>query len=199
MFWSWRWCFLEEIKKFAENKKKNGKEFGWKEEIQMIICKRLAHPDDHFQKAGPHGWSFQKACQYGWSFSKGRPIRMIICKRPAHPDDHLQKATTATIPTTTSCVYHFSLSWISYNNIFIIISSTKQILKGRRFVDVDIFTKHRCFFREKKSLFSGAFTIESHFAKDFENRETIIIILFCKSFILRCSSAHFTTVAANEA
>ena len=34
---------------------KNGEEFGGKEEIQMIICKRTAHPDDHLQKAGPSG------------------------------------------------------------------------------------------------------------------------------------------------
>ena len=28
---------------------KNGEEFGGKEEIQMIICKRTVHPYDHLQ------------------------------------------------------------------------------------------------------------------------------------------------------
>ena len=132
-----------------------------------------AHLDDHLQKAEPLGSSFAK-CRLIWK---------IICKRPAHPDDHLQKATTATIPTTTSCVYHFSLSWISYNNIFLLTSLVK-ILKGRRFVDVDVFTKHRCFFREKNLLyfFSGAFIIESHFAKYFEKSETFIHHLVLQKF-----------------
>ena len=59
----WRWCLLDENKKFAENKKKNGEESGWKEEIRMIICKRPAHLDDHLQKAGPSGWSLVKQQQ----------------------------------------------------------------------------------------------------------------------------------------
>ena len=58
----------------------------------MIICKRLAHPDDHLQKIGSSGWPFAKAGPSRWSFAKGRLIRMIIWKRPANPDDQLQKA-----------------------------------------------------------------------------------------------------------
>ena len=154
-------------------RKKSWQSFAKGRPIRMIIKIRPAHLDDHLQKAEP----------LGSSFAKCRLIRMIICKRPAHPDDHLQKATTATLPTTTSCVYHFSLSWISYNNIFLLTSLVK-ILKGRRFVDVDVFTKQRCFFREKIiSPFSGAFIIKSHFAKDFEKRETIIIIFSFRTFL----------------
>ena len=48
----------------------------------MIICKRLAPPDDHLQEASP--------C--GWPFAEGRFLGMIICKSPAPPDDHLQEA-----------------------------------------------------------------------------------------------------------
>ena len=37
----------------------------------MIICKRLAPPDDHLQEVGPSGWTF------------------AFCKRQAPPDNHL--------------------------------------------------------------------------------------------------------------
>ena len=43
---------LEENKKFAENRNKNGEESGSKEEIPMVICKRSAHLDGELQKAG---------------------------------------------------------------------------------------------------------------------------------------------------
>ena len=49
-FLGYLWWFLRN-KKFAENIKKNGEESGWKEEIHMINCKRLAHPYDRWQKA----------------------------------------------------------------------------------------------------------------------------------------------------
>ena len=38
--------------------------------IQMIICKRPAHPDNHLKEAGP----------FVWSFARGQSILMIICK-----------------------------------------------------------------------------------------------------------------------
>ena len=49
---------------------------------RMMICKRLAPPDDHLQEAGHSKWSFARS----WFFS------MIICKRPAPRDDYLQEA-----------------------------------------------------------------------------------------------------------
>ena len=62
-------------------KKKSGWSFAKGRPIQMVVCKRPAHPDDHLQKTG----------QLRWSFAKGWLIQIIICQRPAHPDNHLQK------------------------------------------------------------------------------------------------------------
>ena len=78
MSWRRRWCLLEENKKFAKSKKKNGEESSWKDEIRKIIRKRPGHPDDHLQKAGPSLWSF----------AKGQPIQMIICKRKQQQQQH---------------------------------------------------------------------------------------------------------------
>ena len=52
----------------------------------MIICKRLAPPDDHLQEAGPSRLSFAK----GW------PPRVIICRRLAPPCDICQRPVTTT-------------------------------------------------------------------------------------------------------
>ena len=53
--------------------------------LGMIICKRLAPPDDHLQEGSSSGSSF----------ARGRPRRMIICKRAVPPDHHLQEASPA--------------------------------------------------------------------------------------------------------
>ena len=75
--------FVEGKKRnLLQNKNKNGGESGWKADFRMI-CKRLAHPDDHLQIGGP--------IRMIWSFAQGRPICMIICTRPDHLHDHLQK------------------------------------------------------------------------------------------------------------
>ena len=64
-------------KKLVE-RKKSGRLFAKGQAIRRIICKRLAHPDDHLQKAGPSVWSF----------AKGQPIQMIICKRKQQQQQH---------------------------------------------------------------------------------------------------------------
>ena len=46
-----RWCFLEENKKIAEIKNKDGEETKG-QPIRMNICKRPALPGDHLKKAG---------------------------------------------------------------------------------------------------------------------------------------------------
>ena len=66
MFWRRRWCLsveignlLEIIRKIEENlveRKKSRWSFAIDRPILMIICKRLAHPDDHLQK----GWPIQQ-------------------------------------------------------------------------------------------------------------------------------------------
>ena len=53
--------------------------------IQIIIYKRSFYPVDHLQYTDDH---FQEAGPSGWSFAKGWSIMMIICKRPVHLDDH---------------------------------------------------------------------------------------------------------------
>ena len=101
MFWWRRWCLMEENKIHTYLLKIEKWRRTWLKgrPIRIIICKGPARPDiiwwagnllnklpahqnDHFQKAGPSGWSF----------AKGLPVRIIFCKRPAHQNDHLQKA-----------------------------------------------------------------------------------------------------------
>ena len=48
-------------------------------DAKTIICKRLAPPKDHLQKAGSFGWSFARGRCPGWSFAIGRLLQMIIC------------------------------------------------------------------------------------------------------------------------
>ena len=66
MFWKRRWCLskgirnllkiIREMEKNLVERKKSRWSFAIDRQILMIICKRLAHPDDHLQK----GWPIQQ-------------------------------------------------------------------------------------------------------------------------------------------